>query len=275
MEQSERQRRCDDTVLLKEIDGSHAGSDKEHAKNSRCADRKQPCRVDTGAVEHHEGIFSRGSASGALFLDEIGEVSIPVQIKLLQVLQERTFSPVGSHEELRFEGRVIAATNSPIDTLRARGVFRDDFFYRLSSDVITLPPLRQRLAEDLRELDDLTDFTVARTLGGASPEVSESVRAVLRRDLPRNYPWPGNVRELEQAIRRILLTGSYTGEAAPDASNTLAALLNAVETGSCDARELVTRYVALLYERLGSYEEVARTTKLDRRTVKKYVQACP
>jgi hypothetical protein len=81
----------------------------------------------TGAVEAHEGIFSRCSAQGSIFLDEIGDVSVPVQIKLLQVLQERTFSPVGSHEKLRFRGRVIAATNRSLEQRRAEKLFRDDF----------------------------------------------------------------------------------------------------------------------------------------------------
>src|SRR5467141_1140269 len=90
----------------------------------------------TGAIDHHQGVFERCSAHGALFLDEIGEVSIPVQIKLLQVLQERTFTPLGGHEKRRFSGRVIAATNRRLDALRRDGRFRDDFFYRLCSDVI-------------------------------------------------------------------------------------------------------------------------------------------
>ena len=102
----------------------------------------------TGAVEAHEGIFARCSPHGAIFLDEIGEVSAPVQIKLLRVLQDRVFSPVGSHEQVRFRGRVIAATNKPLDALRGPGGFRDDFYYRLCSDTITVPPLRQRLRED-------------------------------------------------------------------------------------------------------------------------------
>jgi transcriptional regulator with PAS, ATPase and Fis domain len=98
----------------------------------------------TGAIDAHEGVFSRCSAHGAIFLDEIGDVSRPVQIKLLQVLQERTFSPVGSREKLRFRGRVIAATHQPLDDLRDRKIFRDDFFYRLCSDVIVV----RRFASD-------------------------------------------------------------------------------------------------------------------------------
>jgi len=82
-------------------------------------------------------------------------VTVPVQIKLLQVLQERTFCPVGSHDTRRFRGRVIAATNKPLDTLRAGGQFRDDFFYRLCSEVVVVPPLRQRIEEDRNDLHDL------------------------------------------------------------------------------------------------------------------------
>jgi len=101
----------------------------------------------TGAIDHHQGIFERCNAHGALFLDEIGEVAIPVQIKLLQVLQERTFTPVGGRDKKRFSGRVIAATNQRLDALRREGRFRDDFFYRLCSDIIEVPTLRQRIAE--------------------------------------------------------------------------------------------------------------------------------
>src|SRR6266446_1722582 len=82
----------------------------------------------TGAVESHDGVLARCSPYGAIFLDEIGDVPVPVQIKLLQVLQERTFCPVGSHEAARFRGRVIAATNQPLETLREQKLFREDFF---------------------------------------------------------------------------------------------------------------------------------------------------
>src|SRR6266516_4333439 len=109
----------------------------------------------TGAIEHHEGVFERCNAHGALFLDEIGEVGIPVQIKLLQVLQERTFTALGGRDKKRFSGRVIAATNRPIAELRQSGRFREDFYYRLCSDVLQMPTLRQRLQESPAELGEL------------------------------------------------------------------------------------------------------------------------
>ena len=166
----------------------------------------------TGAVENHEGMFDRCSAHGALFLDEIGDITIPVQIKLLQVLQERTFSPVGSHKLKRFEGRVIAATNRSIEELRREGNFRDDFFYRLCSDVIVVPSLRQRIEESPSELEQMVNLLIMRITGEESKSLADIVLETLKKDLPPDYQWPGNVRELGQAIRRILLTQHYEGD---------------------------------------------------------------
>src|SRR5437773_2407262 len=168
----------------------------------------------TGAIDHHQGVFERCSAHGALFLDEIGEVSMPVQIKLLQVLQERTLTPLGGHEKKRFSGRVIAATNRRLADLRRGGRFRDDFFYRLCSDVIEVPTLRQRIAESPGELPQLVRLMVARIIGTESNELVAAVLEALEENLPRGYPWPGNVRELEQAVRRVLLTGRYAADLA-------------------------------------------------------------
>lgn len=226
----------------------------------------------TGAVEAHEGIFARCSPYGAIFLDEIGDAGVPVQIKLLHVLQERTFSPVGSHEKLRFRGRVIAATNKPLDQLRGGGQFRDDFFYRLCSDVITVPPLQQRIAEEPAELDELIALIVERLTGEVSPEIVGMVRSVLNASLGKNYAWPGNVRELEQAVRRILLTRHYEGDRKAIGPDLRARLQAGIEDGSLDADALLAGYCALLHERHGTYEEVARHTNLDRRTAKAYVQ---
>ncbi len=224
----------------------------------------------TGAVEGHTGLFSRCSAHGAIFLDEIGEASPPVQIKLLRVLQERTFSPVGGHDLLRFSGRVVAATNRTLGELRA-GSLRDDFYYRLCSDVIVVPPLRQRVAEEPGELAELCRVILERILGEGSEELSPLVLGVIDRELGADYTWPGNVRELEQCVRRVILTGHYEGDRTrePPSGDADGELLELV--GDETAQGLTARYCAALHARHGSYEEVARRTGLDRRTVKAHV----
>jgi sigma-54 specific flagellar transcriptional regulator A len=223
----------------------------------------------TGAIEHHEGVFERCSAHGALFLDEIGEVSVPVQIKLLQVLQERTFTPVGGRDKRRFSGRVIAATNRPLPELRREGRFREDFFYRLCSDVIEVPSLRQRIAESPQELELLVRLIVERIAGGGD---AEHVLDALRRDVPREYLWPGNVRELEQAVRRVLLTGSYVPPPLAAASDAEEVLVDKLRKGELTAAELLAGYSRMLHRRLGTYVDVAKRTGLDPRTSRKYIE---
>lgn len=225
----------------------------------------------TGAIDHHSGVFERCSAHGALFLDEIGEVSVPVQIKLLRVLQDRTFTPLGSHETRRFAGRVIAAANRPLAELRAGGRFRDDFYYRLCSDVIQVPTLRQRIAESPQELADLVRLLVARIAGEKQTDLVSLVLEAIERDLPRDYSWPGNVRELEQAVRRILLTGRYAGDLTGAVATQEQQLAELMRTGQLNAKDLLGRYCAMLYRQLGTYAEVATRTGLDRRTARKYV----
>ena len=227
----------------------------------------------TGAVKDHRGVFDHCSPFGAILLDEIGELSIPIQIKLLQVLQDRKFAPVGSHQEGRFEGRVIAATNRSIEEIHTRKIFRDDFYYRLCSDIITVPPLRQRIREDSGEMDDLLGFTVQRMVGRASPELVAMVREVIDSRLGADYPWPGNVRELEQCVRRVILKREYVGRQVDTPLQSVPDYLRAgIENGSIDAHRLTTGYCFHLHTRFGTYEEVARRTGLDRRTVKKYIQ---
>ncbi|MEA3207779.1 MAG: hypothetical protein QOE70_836 [Chthoniobacter sp.] len=239
----------------------------------------------TGAVESHQGVFARGSTHGAIFLDEIGDVSMPVQIKLLQVLEDRWYSPVGSHERARFSGRVIAATHRPLAELRQRGVFRDDFYYRLCSDTITVPPLRQRLREEPGELAELVGHLLHRMTGEvaehgtsgrgepgeAAAELAAPVTEALRQSPGHDYAWPGNVRELEQAVRRVLITRRYEGDRPHPTPDPCRELIRAMESGTLDADRLLSGYCALLYDRCGNLEAVARQTNLDRRTVKKYV----
>ena len=220
----------------------------------------------TGAIDAHAGVFARCRPHGTIFLDEIGEVSTPIQIKLLRVLQERLFSPVGSHEEVPFRGRIIAATHDPPSVLRRSGRMRDDFFYRLCSDVIEVPPLRVRLAERPTELQALVERILARTIVDVEEAVVVRVMGAIQA-LGADYRWPGNVREVEQCVRRVLLTQTYQGDSVAAGA--------ASDWGSLrvSAGQLLARYCATLYAELGSYGAVARIVELDRRTVKRHVDA--
>ncbi len=226
----------------------------------------------TGAVDSFKGVFSRCSPHGAIFLDEIGEVSIPVQIKLLQVLQERLFTPVGSHRVEKFEGRVIAATNQPIDELRKQGKFRDDFYYRLCSDTIEVPPLRKRLAEHPGELREILSRTVGRILGYSSEELTAEIEQLIEKSQPHNYHWPGNIRELEQCVRQMLLNRCYSWSETSQSREKWVSFQEKYQQGQFSAREILSHYCSLLYEQHGTQEKVAKLVQLDRRTVKKYLQ---
>jgi DNA-binding NtrC family response regulator len=224
----------------------------------------------TGAIEHYEGALARCPEYGSVFFDEIGEATLPVQVKLLRVLQDRIYSPVGSREPRRFSGRILAATHRSVGDLRARGALRDDFFYRLCSNVIHVPSLHERLSERPAELAELVAHLCVRIAGDGGAELSGEVTGSIKRDLGPDYEFPGNVRELEQCGRRVLLTGSCAPDAmiAPSRDQRLASELMA---GELSAEAVVERYCALLYQREKSYVAVARRTGLDRRTVKKYL----
>jgi DNA-binding NtrC family response regulator len=225
----------------------------------------------TGAVENHRGIFARCSPHGSIFLDEIGDVSIPIQIKLLKVLEERSFSAVGGHDKLHFNGRIVTATNKSLKDLNQERTFREDFYYRLCSNVIRVPTLRQQLYEDSSSLESLLAHTIQRIAGQPVPELLDTVLQTLEREVGPDYHWPGNVRELEQAVRSILLTMHYrpgSGEAA----HLTEILHQAIEREKLSAQELVASYCTILYEKYGTFEKVARITKLDPRTVKKHIR---
>ena len=225
----------------------------------------------TGAIEHRDGLFARCVAQGTLFLDEIGDVPPAVQTKLLRVLQEREFTPVGSQQPRRFAGRIVAATHRPLTTLLRDGGLRQDLYYRLAANVIELPPLRVRLAAAPEELEDLVATLLARLAGPAGEALRDPVMTALAL-LPLDYPWPGNVRELEQAVRRILLNGHYVPRTAHDAPGAEDPWLAAAAAGRLDATRLLGGYCQRLHARLGTLEAVARAVGWDRRTVRKYLQ---
>jgi transcriptional regulator of acetoin/glycerol metabolism len=223
----------------------------------------------TGAIDKHEGLLARCHENGALFLDEIGDFSSTVQIKLLKVLQDRQYTPVGSHASQRFSGRVIAATNRSLTDMREEGSFRSDLFYRLCSDVIPLPSLRERISDSKGELELLVQALSRRMFGESSLDLVDYTMDRLNHDLPQDYPWPGNVRELEQAIRRIMITGHYHGD-----QQSLIKTSDLSEKDLLTAEQVLSQHCKSLYDKHGSYEKVAAVVQLDRRTVKKYVELC-
>ena len=150
----------------------------------------------TGATANRKGLFEAAD-KGTIFLDEIGEMSPAMQVKLLRVLQERKVRPVGGHEELAIDARVIAATNRDLAAMVKAGTFREDLFYRISVIPIELPPLREK-REDIPELvGHFVEKFCAQA--GRSLIVSEKAMELLER-----YSWPGNVRELEHTIERAV-----------------------------------------------------------------------
>lgn len=133
-----------------------------------------------------------------------------------------------------------------------------------------MPALRVRIAESPGELEALVRLLLNRMTGVNTDSLLDIVLTSLRRDLPASYAWPGNVRELEQAVRRLLITRRYEGEArsSVEERDTLSA---AFHEGTLSAVQLMERYCSALYKRFGTYEEVARRVGLDCRTVRKYV----
>lgn len=152
----------------------------------------------TGADRRKIGKF-QFAEGGTIFLDEIGDISPQMQVKLLRVLQERLFTPVGSNQEIKTDVRVIAATNRPLEKMIETGTFRSDLFYRLNVMPITLPPLRER-REDVAPL---AEFMVAKF----NKLHHRSIRGFDKRALGamRLYGWPGNIRELENVVEHAFI----------------------------------------------------------------------
>jgi two-component system response regulator PilR (NtrC family) len=151
----------------------------------------------TGAIGNKKGLFETASG-GTLFLDEIGEMSAAMQVKILRALQDKKVRRVGGTEEIRFEARVIAATNRDLAKEIEAGRFREDLYYRLAVIPISIPPLRDRRADILPLVRHFTQ-KYNRKLDRAIKGITEEALQILEQ-----YRWPGNVRELENVIERAL-----------------------------------------------------------------------
>jgi two-component system response regulator PilR (NtrC family) len=169
----------------------------------------------TGATTNKKGLFEVAD-KGTIFLDEVGDTSLAMQVKLLRVLQERTLRPVGGTEEVPVDVRIIAATNRDLSEMVAENQFREDLFYRISVIPLELPPLRHR-RDDIPLLADHFLARLSASMGKKIDRISDEALKKLE-----IYEWPGNVRELENAMERafILETSSeLSAQHLPDLSS--------------------------------------------------------
>ena len=226
----------------------------------------------TGAVQDRTGWLEECTALGTVFLDEVGDVDVGIQVKLLRVLQSRTFERLGDTTPRQFRGKIIAATNRDLAAEIQAGRFRADFYYRLCADIVATPPLAEQLRDAPDELANLVLFLAHRIVGEPEADaLAEEVESWIRTHLGRDYPWPGNVRELEQCMRNVMIRGEYRPQELRPSAGARATLGRDTMAGALTADQLLGRYCTLVYAQTGSYLETARRLGVDRRTVKSKV----
>jgi len=226
----------------------------------------------TGAIADRKGWLDACPEPGSVFLDELGEMELSLQVKLLRVIETRRFSPVGDTSLHVFRGKLIAATNRNLaEEIRTRR-FREDLYYRLCADLIHTPSLREQIEDSPQVLHDLLHYMVRRAVGDEAEQCLPEVEGWINEHLPVDYAWPGNYRELEQCVRNIIIRRSYQPIDDRSATADGDAFTARVQGGEVTAGELLAWYSALVYRQAGSYEEASRRLGLDRRTVKAKVE---
>ncbi len=242
----------------------------------------------TGADRDKEGLFMRAHR-GTIFLDEVGELPLPLQVKLLRVLQEKAFCPLGSTEEKSVDVRIIAATNRDLEVEVMEGRFREDLYYRLNVIHIHVPPLRER-PEDIPILVQYFLEKYSKEQGKPVQGISSYAMEALK-----NYPFPGNVRELENIVERSVALSSTNlilpeslslarfkeGKKAPSQpmAKDLATLIDLVELPEQGLEldstldRLERRLIELAMERAnGSKQEAARILGINQRSLRYRLQ---
>ena len=225
----------------------------------------------TGAVSKRVGWLQEAGRYGTVFLDEIGELDLSIQVKLLRVLQERQFQGIGENQTHRFAGKFIAATNRNLATEIQNGTFREDFYYRLCSDVIHTPTLLDQLTDSPAEFEFLVDFLCRRIAPAEQTELRNLVLDWYDSSGLKQYKWPGNIRELDQCVRNIMIHNSYTPASQKPPTN-LNGLEKSIQDVSLTADELLAQYCAMAYRKYGTYEKAAVALGMDRRTLRSKCQ---
>jgi len=207
----------------------------------------------TGASGAREGLFLHAQG-GTLFMDEIGELPLNLQSKLLRVIEDRRVRPLGSERELPVDLRLVFATNVDLAAEVDRGRFRADLFYRLNVMQIHLPPLKER-DEDVQELATLFMAKLSQQLGMPPVPIDAATRAAFAR-----YDWPGNVRELRNLIERSLILGEIPDEFRPHRPDP--------QPAGESLQDLERRHImAVLQEVGGNRNEAARRLGISRKTI--------
>ncbi|MBR0459352.1 MAG: sigma-54-dependent Fis family transcriptional regulator [Victivallales bacterium] len=222
----------------------------------------------TGAIADHKGYLQTCVPWGTIFLDEIGDVNSEVQIKLLRVLQTRSFQRIGAVESLTFQGKIIAATNRNLHQACQQGLFRQDLYYRFCSDTISTVPLRKLVNGSPEELMLFILILANRILGDETEAktFAEESHDWIVKHLGLEYPWPGNVRELEQCLRNLLVRNTYIPPQPEPTHPT------PPPDTSLTAEQVMRNYMqALFLQHKRNLAQTARAAGVDRRTVRKYL----
>ncbi len=228
----------------------------------------------SGATKNHAGYLGRSQAETCVFLDEIGEVDLSIQVKLLRVLQMRTYQRVGETKLRDFQGKLIAATNRNLLAEIRAGRFREDFYFRLCADLIHTPSLGEQLAECPNDLPMLVRLLVPEILNDDADEAGRLTQEVVtwvHQHLGQNYEWPGNFRELGQCIRNVMIRGSYIPSRwseSPTPETPREQLGEAVKSGAWTLEEVLSHYTSLVYADLKSYTAAGERLGVNWRTVK-------
>jgi len=208
----------------------------------------------TGALKSKQGLF-QSADTGSVFLDEIGELPLELQAKLLRVLQEKEVRPVGSNQRVKVDVRIIAATNRDLEAAYKNGTFRKDLYFRLNVVTVHVPALRERRSD----IPMLVNWFCERYAPGADLRVSNAAMKALM-----NYEWPGNVRELENCVERAVALGNGTLIDLGDLPPSIAALNSpASRPQSESAAELVSDLAAAADLSSGESATALSTTDLE------------
>jgi sigma-54 interacting transcriptional regulator len=226
----------------------------------------------TGAVGDRKGWLETCTQFGSVFLDELGDMDPAIQVKLLRVIETRTFHAVGDTASRKFQGKLIAATNRDLAADIRSGRFREDLYYRLCSDQVTTPSLADQLADAPHILPEIVHYVARRVAGDEGAELAGEVTAWIERNLEPDYAWPGNYRELEQCVKNVMIRRDYRPSRSP-VPDAVDEFVKDLRAGRLTADDALSRYSTIVYRQTGSYEETARRLGIDRRTVKSRIDA--